>query len=206
MAHVIYGDETAVFNALAYSAPHPSTLQFIQNQASAFTENLTNAGRTFMDSVHQVYQWVDQSKAMELARQVHQQLSGIWQVDVIASYHSLEQFQSAGPQMQRWIMANPFIREQYHQQLCEGYAGSYVDLDPGLVGNAHYDYRRATDGLMIIEEDGNAHATTWFEELREGDRDLSLAEQADIRQGWTNITAFYKPGLADPTSKSGATL
>lgn len=207
MAQVIYGDEGAMFDALAFSVPHPGTVQFIADQASRFSSNLNQAGQAFVQAVHGVFEWVDQSKAMQLARMVGKKVEGLWQQDIIRPLIDIPSLQTATLTMQRWVMACPDIRALYHTQECEGYVGSYVDMDPGKIGEQHYDYRRAVDGLVMFDEESDDwQATTYFEDLREGDRDLLLDEQVDIQSTWAAIRAHVKARKDDPTSLSGASL
>ena len=51
-------------------------------------------------------------------------------------------------------MAQPDIRSLYHKGHCDGYSDTYVDMEPGLVGEQHYDYRRVMDGVVEETETG----------------------------------------------------
>ncbi len=143
---------------------------------------------------------------MQLARQLGKKVESMWKTDDIRPLTMIQDIQNATMLMQRWIMACPEVRTLYHNQGCEGYTGSYVDVDPGLVGDQHYDYRRAMDGLVVFDDQGDWSATTYFDELRDGDRDLLLDEQIDIQTTWEAMRYHVTRNKDDPTSMTGAAL
>lgn len=198
MAQVIFGDADE-FDALAFGRPHPNTIQFLANHAQQFSQNLTQASQAFTGALSGVFNFVDYNRLAELARNVTRQVTGIWERDDIYSLVTLEQLQTANVFHQRWIMACPEVRAVYHVQQCNGFHGTYLDVEPTRSGVQHYDYRRATDSLVIMEEDG-WHATTYYEDLHPGDRHLLLSEQSDIQEMWAAARSFIRQGKNDPTS------
>lgn len=198
MAQVIFGDADE-FDALAFGRPHPNTIQFLNNHAQQFTQNLTQAGQAFASTLTGLFDFVNYDRLAELARNVTRKVHGVWERDDIYSLVSLEQLQQANVFHQRWIMACPEVRELYHQQQCNGYHGTYIDVQPGVVGFQHYDYRRATDSLVLMEDDG-WQATTYYEDLHVGDRHLLLSEQSDIQEMWAAARYHIRQGKSDPTS------
>jgi hypothetical protein len=83
---------------------------------------------------------------------------------------------------------------------------TYVDVEPGLVGEEHYDYRRVMDGVMQDTEDGGWYAKIYVEDLKEGDRDLSHGEKVDILQTWSRLEYLMALNKEDPTSPEGGYL
>lgn len=206
MAQIVEGG-AGLFNTLVYGTQHPGTQSFLQYQMENMSQKLTDAGRRFMESGKQIYDYMSGSMAARAARAAKRAFGSIWQSDEIRELVSLSDFQNATPKMQRWVMANDFVRKLYHQQRVEGYAESYVDPFPKDVGVEHYDYRRVMNGIVVdnVDNDGWT-ATTWFEDLMEGDRELEHDEQVDILHSWENIVAMIRQGGEDPTSRFGAEL
>lgn len=205
MTMILEGDASH-FDALIYSKPHPGTVNFLQQQMETASHNLTQAGAAFMQSVNAAYDWVNFSAAANLARAVGRKVRGIWQNDEIRALVEIAQLQHAPLKMQRWIMAEPTIRTLYHKQQCDGYSDTYVDREPGLIGDQHYDYRRVMDGMIVDSSDGDWQATTYMEDLLPDDMDLQLDEQNDILTTWEFIRDAARRKKEDPTSKYNSNL
>ncbi len=205
--NVGFGDDFD-YNAVVYGENHPNVLNYLENKISrfdSFSQTLTDAGRSFMSNVKDLYENVNGSEAMRVARAAIRKAGSMFQRDEIKSIWELTALQTAPPTMQRWIMANPVVREMYHQQRCDGYSDTYVDMHPGVIGKDHYDYRRAMHGMMVDEDDG-WKVTFYLDDLVDGDRELVLSEKTDILNTWDIVSAIMKAGKEDPTSVYGSKL
>lgn len=195
------------FNAAIYGMPHPGTQAFLQQQFENTSVALTDAGKRFMDGARDIYERVSGSQAMRALRASGRKIKSMWQSDTIRALVNIGELQHAPLSMQRYVMAQPDIRHLYHQQRCDGYSGTYVDMHPNDIGENHYDYRRVTNGLFIEQPDGELVAVTYFEDLYEGDRELLLEEQVDIFElTWSAVRNAVRAGREDPTSKHNAEL
>ncbi len=193
-------------DALLYPDYNPTHLQYFQNTIQQASQKLASAGQQFIEKAQSVYERVNGSAAIQATRNVLRMVDNTFHNSThIYQINTLEQFQSATVTMQRWIMAEPSVRTLYGEQRCDGYSDTYVDIDPGVVGNRHYDYRRVMNG--IVEDEGESWVVRqYWDELREGDRDLSIDEKTDILNTWDIIQMFIKRGKEDPTSMFGGTL
>lgn len=206
MAQVVEGG-SHMFDALAYGQTlHPGTQQFLQNQIERPTDTLTDAGRSFLSGVQSLYDRLSGSTAMRIARAAKRAVGSIWQSDEIRRLADIGEMQHAPLVMQRYILAQPYVRKLYQEQRIEGYSGSYRDPFPEDRGEDHYDYRRVMNGVVVEDEDGGWQATTYFDELLPDDYDLSLEEQVDILDTWANVVAMIRKGGEDPTSRWNADL
>lgn len=205
MATLVQGGEAAAAS-LMYGEPHPNTMQFFQNQVQSASSNLTEAGQNFMDRARTLFDSFSNSDSLRLARAARRAVNSIWDDDSIRQLVDIGQMQWSGPTMQRWIMASPFVRERYHNQTLEGYDGSYVDNAENDIGEDHYDYRRVTNGILMETETGDYEATTYFEDIYNGDRELEFDEQVDILMTWHNVKQKILEGKEDPTSRFNASL
>lgn len=203
----IHDGGPASFNAAIYGMPHPGTQQFLQQGIESMSLSLNEAGQRFMAGTREIYERVNGSHAMRMLRASGRKLKSIWQSDSIRALVTIGETQHAPLSMQRYIMAEPEVRKLYHQQRCDGYSGSYIDQEPGLIGEAHYDYRRVTNGMFIEQPNGDLVAVTYFEELHEGDRELLLEEAVDIFElTWNTVRNAIRAGGEDPVSKYNAEL
>lgn len=193
------------WSAAVYGETNPSTTAFLANQFNNFSGAITDAGKKFYQAGLEAFNHFNGSEAMRFARKVISSINGAFDTPYIHEYRTLEQMQNASTLMQRWVMANPTVRGLYHQQLCDGYSETYTDKEPGRIGDQHYDYRVATQGLVKFDEEDGWKTSIYFEELKEGDRDLLLEEQVAIAHTWSALEALAALG-EDPTSANGGKL
>ena len=204
MINVIHGAGGDVFNALLYPEQSPFHGNYFHTQVTNFNEILTETGQNFMSAARTIYDKINDSAGAELARRAIRAAKGMFNSNLIVPIFNLEDIQLAQPTMQRWVMANPVVRDLYHQQRCSGFADTYVDMEPGTVKETQYDYRRVMNGV-IVEDEHDWHAKIFFDELREGDRELTHHEKFDILDTWSIVEMFVKAGK-DPTDPYGGSL
>lgn len=204
--HAFTADDA--FNAFIYPEKNAGGLQYLKNQFNNFTGVLTNTANSFIQASREQFERFNSHAAIEFARNVVKSVMGKAEVttDRITTLWEINQFQGASLQMQRWVMANPTVREYYHDQRCEGYSDTYVDVQPKLRGEEHYDYRRVMDGMVQYDEEDNWFAKIYCEELIEGDRDLTHGEKTDILYTWSKLEYLMALGKDDPTSPEGGFL
>lgn len=195
------GDEA--FSSLAFGLQNPVNVQYFNNQIQQAKQALGSTfgefGNRFLNRAEELYDRFNNSRSMELARAALNQVRGIFQADVVRDLRTLSEFQIATPVMQRWVMTNPMVREMYHSQQCDGYSDTYVDTQPGMIGENHYDYRRVRNGIVDVTDEG-WHVTTYAETLKEGDKELEFDEQVRILRTWENLENLLYQKLKDPTS------
>jgi hypothetical protein len=201
------------YDALLYGANrHPGTVSYLQNQLntlSNLSSSFIDAGNSFVERAKEVYNRFNSSEAIRTARAAIRKLGSMFQSNEIMDIWDLGNFQNAPLICQRFIMAEPSVRELYHKQRIDGYSDTYLDVQPGKIGKDHYDYRRAMNGIVEeLPEDSESgwKVTIWAEDLHEGDRDLTLDEQHDVQMLWQRVRAYMKHGKDDPTSAYGGTL
>jgi hypothetical protein len=197
------------FDALVYGArKHPGTIAYLQKQLEPFRSGggLTEFGRQFADTARSLYESFNGSEAMRLARAAIRRAGALYMSDTIQSIWELGRLQNAPVAMQRWIMAEPETRRLFHQQRCDGFSDTYIDVEPGAIGEAHYDWRRIHDGLAQKTADGELVFEQYWERLKEGDRHLELDEQSDIIATHSFARAHALAGTEDHTSNEGGML
>lgn len=204
---MIYNDNPYAFDAIVYGEKHPANLEFFRQQTQNITSTMQDAGKSFFSNLSELNERFNGSEAMRLGKAAIRAAKSIFQPNIISSIFDIGGMQQAPTVMQRWIMANPTVRELYHNQGCDGYADSYTDHHPGTIGESHYDYRRATEGMVQIDEANDA----WFvklypDDLYEGDKNLSHDEKVDIFNTWDIIEMFVNAGKVDPTSVTNSNL
>lgn len=208
--NIIYGGEIG-FDALAYGIDqHPANTNYFQQQIQSISNTLTDVGQNFFSNAQTLYQQVNNSETMRIARAALRSTASLFQPNQILSIFDIHKMQNAPLVMQRWIMANPEARTLYHKQQIDGYSDSYQDMFPGVVGEQHYDYRRVMDSVVqdTVDLDGNESWCVKYypDELYEGDKELSHDDKVDILSTYEILEAFLAAGKEDPTSQYGSMM
>lgn len=210
MATIIQGD-ASTFSALAMGEMHPGTQQYLNTQMETPTHTLTDQGRQFLQNTQSLFDRIAESRSMRRVKAVKRAIGEMWQSDEIRHLSTIGEFQWAPDRMQRWLMAEPTIRDMYHKQRLEGYQGTYRDAYPDDIGENHYDYRRATNGFVFVKDEPEDDEPEWtsityYDDLEPDDRELELVEQSDIIDSWANVKSLVYQGEDDPTSRHNASL
>lgn len=187
------------FDHLIFPQQHYNNLNYFRNQVEQFSNTLTDYGRQFIERARDIYISINDSEAIRKAKAVLRYAKGVFNPTHIVPLESLEDLRAAQPIMQRYIMAQPDIRNLYHSQRCDGYSDTYTDMHPGKVGDDHYDYRRVMQDVVQVTDEGWV-AKSYVEDLLEGDRELDFDEQINILRTWEIIQMFAEAAKADPTS------
>lgn len=199
MTVLIDGDAMS-FRAAAYGRPNPATVQFLQQQFSNPSRALLVANSSFLERSRSMFDQNFGSAAMARLESVRRNLRRAWDDDDIRPLLTIEAMQAAKPQMQRWIMANPFIRKLYKEGRVSGFGDSYVDHKKQGIGADHYDYRVAMSGFATFNDEDGWTATTYGDELLEGDERPTFSEQIDIFQTWCEAEYHLLNDKRDITS------
>lgn len=200
---VVPVNSIASFDYMLFPDQNPQNQLYIQQQLSQFSASLTDVGRKFVEASRAIYDKINDSNAIRLAKAAIRMTKGLFHPNSIVYLNTIEDIRNAQPVMQRYIMAEPTIREIYHQQRCDGYSDTYADIEPGSLRDDHYDYRRVMDHVIqdTVNSDGEYEwvAKSFLEELRPGDKDLTHDEKCDILSTWEVMQAFISAGK-DPTN------
>ncbi len=194
-----------LFNSLILPETHPETAAWIANQfVNTASTYVTEAGRAFIDRAQELYKKATDNSLEQLTRRIVRSAKGIFNPNAIMPISSFAELQSASRIMQRYLMAQIDTRGLFNKQLCDGYSDSYVDLEPGKIGDSHYDYRRVMQGVLTVapgqedEEDPMMVFSNYGDDLRPDDRELDIEEQHIIINAWEMMKACIREKI-DPT-------
>lgn len=202
-----YSGTNEDFDALVFGQPHPSTLQYLQSTIQGAMHNASQATQRFFSKAQEVYQHFYSEEAMRRARAALNRASGVFVADDIRYLESMNQLTAAKEQMRRYIMANPYIRQQFYKQQIEGFAEYYHDNAPGFVGDLHEDYQRVMDGVVQVDEqNGDHHYSLYYGYDTDNEHKLDLDQQVAISDTWLRVQERIKAGGQDPTSVWGSML
>lgn len=205
VANVIPGDSLE-FNALVYPQHNSSMMEYISSGIERLGSVVTDSSRYLLDRAASMFSSINDSEAARRARAAIIATKPDYLNDMVLPLNTIGELQRANLYMQRWIMAEPTVREIYHDQRCDGYQNTYMDMYPNDIGESHYDYRRVMDGVVINDVEPNVVSRHYIEDLLEGDRDLSSYEKHDILRTWDIVKQCMLAGEQDPTSPFNGNL
>lgn len=191
-ANVIHGGDVDSLHYAMFE-DHPQNQFYLVNQLNNFSHSLNEVGRKFMEETKTIYERLNNSEAIRAAKNAARKISGILHPNTIMYMGDINMLRNAQPIMQRYIMAQPDVRNLYHRQLCDGYSDTYVDYQPNIVGRDHYDYQRVVND--VIREFETEEGISWkIESFTDDDHflegELSFSQKSDILSTWDIIEMF----------------
>lgn len=208
MNPIIYGDDT-IMAELTYGGRSDGLIQELRNNLSTMNPLLTEQGKIYAQRAAQVFEAVSGWDAVRAVRKAVQAVTGYIRSDAIGVFGSLELLQTAPPRMQRFIMAIPEVRKLYIDGRVDGYSETYADIQPGVWGRDHYDYRVATHGVVQTTSVGDNiqyEITQYKMDLASWDEPLSQRQTVDLARTWAVAKALLIEGEEEPTNRFGGKL
>jgi hypothetical protein len=195
-----------IMDALGGGLPSQQTREWLTEQSQAVSATLSQYSQQFFDQSREMFQTINDSQAMQMLRNVKSRVKDAFTPDLISIGRTLEQLQTAGPNMQRWIMAEPTLRERYLNNTADGYGDTYKNFYGAVAGENHYDYRRVMDGVGHLDEEDVYVRKHYRDILHEGEEELSTYNKLDIRDTWAMVKHHVERGEEDPSSVYGNPL
>lgn len=208
MANVIYADSETAMSAL-FGRQSNALQDMLQTNVQRFSDYVGPSANGIVDRVKSRFHDYTHGYIARQVENIRNTINYAWQSDVVRPLETLSDVQHAPSAMRRFIMAEPQTRALYHQQRCEGYGEDYVDAQPGKRGVKHYDYRVATNGVIMSEKDDNdetQYVVRQFFERESEAYTLTLREKASIQHTWATIRQSMEDEVLDHTSVQNALL
>lgn len=194
------------FDAELYGRKHHRTVEYLTRDIDNLTHKLRDGGQRFREIIERdVYRPFDESRAARVLRAALRYTENVFRPDQIRYLGTIGEIQHSPASMIASLMAEPTLRRMYHQQQVDGYSDSYIDTQPGKVGEDHYDYRRVVNGIFM-EEEGELVATTFYEDLIDQTGELDFLDQIDILRTWEQMRIHLGRRKEDPTSRWNSSL
>lgn len=205
MSLISYGT-TADFEAQWYGIPDQQAIQYMEQDRQRFLSNLLPSSQTiFKGLTDGIFGAIDYQEAFRRGRAFGRRVATLFMADEIQRISKIAEFQHAPITMQRWIMAEPTVRQMYFDQKVDGYSDTYVTKDQN-VGMMHEDYQKVINGVYLEDENGDIVITEFYNLYEEDERPLDIMEQVDILDTWSMLKSYLAKGGDDPTSKYNASL
>lgn len=203
MAFSLVDEDELAWGAVLSPNQSNGLQRYIQDQFTNVGQYVSEAARRCSESAQKAVELINNSATVSRIRNTISKLRGMIHQNKIQYIERREDFELAPVIMQRYIMAHQGVRRLYHQQRIDGYAGDYVDEEPGKVGIEHYDWRRANHEMFVTDEHGVGYQYFFNEDLAHEEDDLTTYEKSCIHFTWSALDAFMAAGAKDPTSPLG---
>lgn len=199
----VYTGTDQDFATIAFGMPNMETIQYLSNQFNQVDRSMYR-DPSFIDRAYSIFNEYNGSEALSKARALLNVTDSLTDINAVKYLHDIVDIQLAGPVMQRYIMANPLVREWYHDGRIDGYSNTYVDIYPSDIGNSHLDYRRVMDGIVEDKENTQYSVTYYFDNNNE--LPLMFEDKVDILNTWEALENYLRYGDEDPTDIYGGKL
>ncbi len=198
---VITGDSSVV-DALLFGLPTQATSEFVQREFDRFANSaIGDFGKQLVTQARSLYERFTNSSVVSMMQAALNQTRAIAMPDTIYRFDRMEDFQIAQPMMQTFIMANPVVRQLYHEQRCDGYSDSYVDQHPGKIGENHVHWQMVNNGRVVDEGDNGISWTNYSGAFNDnGGLHLHSIQAHTILATWRGLEELIAKGEFDPTS------
>ena len=189
------------FNTMLYGRRDDSVADYFLNKAQAITQYIPQQYTELAETIQKSVEHVNSQYFRDIADSLTTRITSMWKGDRIRPLHTAHELAAAPPMMRRWVMAEPTVRKLYHEQACDGYSDTYVDVEPNAIGMDHRDYRNVTHGIINVNEDGSEHAVVYHSDMDDDEYvELTLANKVDILTTWTAVKRAVDEATIDPTS------
>lgn len=192
---VSFGSSASVVSS--FSQPLSYELNsFITESARNFSTTVLSGNAELSKVYNRLTEKFTGSEAMRTLKAFSRQFVGAFGSNDFRPISDIGSMQNAPDVMQRYIMANPTVRQLYIDGRVDGYSETYVDNTNKVgIGRDHYDYRKVTNGYFMEKESG---VTNYYHLPEDNDTPLTLKQQEIILETWHNLDSMLD-GDEDPT-------
>lgn len=178
---------------------------FLDSASQAVQNLLPQSGQDFIRRWSESYKTLDINGAMAMLANLNKKSDSSWDNYTVRLLADLSSLQTAGPVMQRWVMAHPGVRDRYLNNSLSGYEGSYQNFYGDVIGEDHADYRMVMNGVGQLVN-GSYQQKRFTELIVEGDVELRPVQQLSILQTWDFLSAYLPEADEDPTCELGSPM
>lgn len=199
---IIEGGGLNSFRSMAYKAPTRETMNYINEYAGSFSNNVSTRVRDYFEQNRLEIAPLNFNEVRSRAVAAMRSLDHMFAPDVVQRLDRIDAIQHAPETMRRYVMANPVVRQRYYDQRLEGYYEKYIDPYPNRIGIEDPVYRSVMDGIVQEDEEGNCwywdYDDTNGDDLQE--QELTLEEKYAIIDTWETTNRYLEENGEDPTS------
>jgi len=207
MAIAIYADDQE-FGAMHYGLPRSEDRAAIRQRMENTARSFGLTGSDMFQRAIGRFESFDFDRLERKIDALKRKVTHLFDKDEIRPMGRIGQFQQAGPEQQRWLMANPRVQKLFEKDMINGWGKKFTNYFEGRYGEENEDYQAVMDGIVTFNEEGGAVATQYLT-IRDGDNrgPLNFSDQCIVRTSmWANFESFLDDGLDDPSDPDNGSL
>lgn len=207
MAIAIYASDSD-FGAMHYGIPRAEDRAAIRRRMENTARSFGLVGSEMYERTMNRFNSFDFDRIERKLDALKRKVTHLFDRDEIRPMHLIGEFQQAGPDQQRWIMANPRASRLLEKGMINGYQGSYTPMYPGRHGEDNPDYQEVMHGIFHEDEKGELRNTQFLHIVDDDGRtQLRFGQQTTIQNSmWANFNTLLDLGLDDPSDKDNGSL
>lgn len=207
MAIAVYADDQE-FGAMHYGIPRSEDRAAIRRRMENTARSFGLIGSEIYERSLNRFESFDFEKISRKIDAMKRKVTHLFDRDEIRPMWKIGDFQNAGLDQQRWLMANPRAKRLFEKDMMNGYRDTHKPMYPGLYGEDDPDYQEVMNGLYHEDEEGNGHITQFLHILDDDGRSkLTFGQQTTIKDSmWANFNAILNLGQDDPSDRNNGSL
>jgi len=207
MAIAIYADDQE-FGAMHYGLPRSEDRAAIRDRMENTARSFGLVGSEVYNRAISRFESFDFDRIERKIDALKRKVVHLFDNDSIRPMTHIGQFQQAGREQQRWLMANPRAKRLFEKDMMNGWRTEYVNVNPGRYGDDDPDYQQVMNGLAQIDKEGHEKYVQYLHLYDEDGRtELMFGQQTMIRDSmWANFESFLDEGLDDPSDPDNGSL
>lgn len=206
MANFIDATQASTFHKGLFGSVSNASLAYLQNSIASLKNIGGELGAQLYQRSMATYEAVNGTAAVMAAKAILEQSNAAINPDIIRPLSSMLDFQTAKPVMINWLMVDPTIRQAWLDGRINGWSDTYVDLEPGKIGEQMKMYRQLHQGVLKDDPEYSWSMSQYFEEYAENDKRLDIRDVANIFSSQEKMVNLMELGGEDPSDEYGGTL
>lgn len=207
MAVAIHASDD-VFRAMQFGAPRSEDRSFLRDHIEHVATRLGRGAEAFIEKARERFESFDLRGLDRKLEAIKRKVRYGYDDDIIRPMSRIGEYQQAGFNRQRWVMANATVQRLQRQDRIYGYRDTFIDRYKGRVAEENPDFCKVVNGLAQFHDDGTNTFVQYSEAYDEENREeLDFAQQTTIRDViWHNLEEIIRMGRDDPTSQDNNCL
>lgn len=203
MMHQAYGVD--LMDIAAGGFLDNSTMNWMHDRTQALMSTVSATTASWFNKAKTFYHTITETDANQALRNLTAKSDLSWKGNNVYLCRNIQDIQASNPVQQRYLMAEPNLRQRFFDQSCEGFAATYNNVHGNAIGVNHYDYRRVTDGMLMVKDD-HIEWNDFYEAIPDNDKELEMYEKADMIRNWNLVNIALDANEMDPSSPIGNLL